>query len=63
MKVCECYLIMVGIISAVKRMHREVVAWEANRPTTEKMVMAISLRSKGHARVSGDHYRLILIQH
>lgn len=56
MQVCECYLIMVGIISAVKRMHREVVAWEANRPTTEKMVMAISLRSKGHAQVSGDHY-------
>lgn len=56
MQASECYLIMVGIISAVKRMHREVVAWEANRPTTEKMVMAISLRSKGHTQVSGDHY-------
>lgn len=29
-------------------MLREAAAWEANRPTTEKIVMAISLRSKGH---------------
>lgn len=45
---CERYLIIVGIISAVKRMLREAAAWEANKPTTEKIVMAISLRSKGH---------------
>ena len=44
----ECYLIRVGIISAVKRMLREAAAWEANRPSAEKTVMAISLRSKGH---------------
>lgn len=62
MQVRECYLIMVGIISAVKRMHREVLAWEANRPTTEKMVMAISLRSKGHT-VSGDRFGKILIKY
>ena len=42
-----CYLIMVGMISAVKRMQREAVAWEENRPSTEKTVMAVSLRSKG----------------
>lgn len=42
------YLITVGMTSAVNRMQREAVAWEANRPSTEKMVMAVSLRSKGH---------------
>lgn len=47
---CARYLITVGIISAVKRMLREAAAWEANRPTTEKTVMAISLRSKGHTK-------------
>lgn len=38
---------MVGMISAVKRMQREAVAWEEKRPSTEKTVMAVSLRSKG----------------
>jgi len=37
----------VGMISAVKRMQREAVAWEEKRPSTEKTVMAVSLRSKG----------------
>lgn len=40
------YLMMVGMISAVKRMQREAVAWEENRPSTEKTVMAVSLRSE-----------------
>lgn len=39
------YLIMVGMISAVKRMQREAVAWEEKRPSTENTVMAVSLRS------------------
>lgn len=47
LQVCD-YLMTVGMISAVKRMQREAVAWEANRPSTEKIVMAVSLRSKGH---------------
>lgn len=38
---------MVGMTSAVKRIHREAVAWEENRPSTEKTVMAVSLRSGG----------------
>lgn len=38
---------MVGIISAVKRMQREAVAWEEKRPSTENTVMAVSLRSEG----------------
>lgn len=38
---------MVGMISAVKRMQREAVAWEEKRPSTEKTVMAVSLRSEG----------------
>lgn len=42
---------IVGIISAVKRMLREAAAWEAKRPTAEKIVMAISLRSKRHRQV------------
>lgn len=37
---------MVGMISAVKRMQREAVAWEEKRPSTEKTVMAVSLRSR-----------------
>lgn len=41
------YLMMVGMISAVKRMQREAVAWEEKRPSTEKTVMAVSLRSNG----------------
>lgn len=41
---------MVGMISAVKRMHREAVAWEEKRPSTEKTVMAVSLRSEGGRR-------------
>lgn len=40
-----CYLMMVGMTSAVKRMQREAVAWEEKRPSTEKIVMAVSLRS------------------
>lgn len=42
---------MVGMISAVKRMLREAAAWEANSPTPEKMVMAVSFRSEGHTQV------------
>lgn len=38
---------MVGMISAVKRMQREAVAWEEKRPSTENTVMAVSLRSGG----------------
>lgn len=52
---------MVGMISAVKRMQREAVAWEEKRPSTEKIVMAVSLRSvrnkeeeKGQALVIVD---------
>lgn len=41
------YLMMVGMTSAVKRMQREAVAWEENSPSTEKTVMAVSLRSGG----------------
>lgn len=37
---------MVGMISAVKRMHTEAVAWEEKSPSTEKIVIAVSLRSK-----------------
>lgn len=50
---CVCavlYLMMVGMTSAVKRMHREAVAWEENSPSTEKTVMAVSLRSGGKER-------------
>lgn len=47
MSLCWCYLMMVGIISAVKRMQREAVAWEEKRPSTENTVMAVSLRSEG----------------
>lgn len=36
---------MVGMISAVKRMHREAAACDENRPITENTVMADSLRS------------------
>ena len=36
---------MVGMISAVKRMQREAVACEEKSPMTEKTVMAASLRS------------------
>lgn len=35
----------VGMISAVKRMQRDAVAWEEKSPSTEKTVMAASLRS------------------
>lgn len=41
------HLMTVGTTSAVKRMQREAVAWEAKRPSTEKTVMAVSLRSGG----------------
>lgn len=44
-RVLLCYLMMVGMTSAVKRMQREAVAWEEKRPSTEKIVMAVSLRS------------------
>ena len=37
---------MVGMISAVKRMQSDAVAWEENRPRTENTVMAAS-RSEG----------------
>lgn len=36
-----------GMISAAKRMVRDAVAWEEKRPSTEKTVMAASLRSTG----------------
>lgn len=36
---------MVGMISAVKKIHREAAACEENRPITENTVMADSLRS------------------
>ena len=39
------YLMMVGMISAVKRMQRDAVAWEEKSPRTENTVMAASLRS------------------
>lgn len=44
---------MVGMISAVKRMQREAVAWEEKRPSTEKTVMAVSLRSEGGGERGG----------
>ena len=50
------YLMTVGMISAVKRMQREAVAWEEKRPSTEKTVMAVSLRSKGRRR---DKHQLL----
>lgn len=34
------------MISAVKRMHREAVACDENKPRTENTVMAVSLKSK-----------------
>lgn len=48
----KLYLIIVGMISAVKRMQREAVAWEEKRPSTENTVMAVSLRSGGGHTVS-----------
>lgn len=44
------YLMMVGMISAVKRMQRWAAAWEENSPITENTVMADSDRSAGQHR-------------
>lgn len=52
------YLMMVGMISAVNRMQREAVAWEEKRPSTEKTVMAVSLRSKKGGGTNISNYEL-----
>lgn len=47
---------MVGMISAVKKTQRDAVAWEEKSPSTEKTVMAVSLRSVREERrnISAD---------
>lgn len=52
---------MVGMTSAVKRMQSEAVAWEEKRPSTEKTVMAVSLRSRGMKEERGALVLLSLL--